>query len=76
MNEKILCKFGWLVYVYILKWFFHYKILVLKLYVKGVNFSICFLLIINVSRETIKILIVAFEKYEIRFKIRFNHIIC
>ena len=24
----------------------------LKLYVKGVNFSICFLLIINVSRET------------------------
>ena len=32
--------------------FFTIKFLVLKLYVKGVNFSICFLLIINVSRET------------------------
>ena len=48
--------------------FFTIKFLVLKLYVKGVNFSICFLLIINVSRETIKILIVVFAKYKIRFK--------
>lgn len=46
--------------------FFTIKFLVLKLYVKGVNFSICFLSIINVSRETIKILIEAFEKYEIK----------
>ena len=44
------------------------KFLVLKLYVKEVNFSIYFLSIINVSRETIKILIVVFEKYKIRFK--------
>lgn len=32
--------------------FFTIKFLVLKLYVKGVNFSVYFLLIINVSRET------------------------
>ena len=34
--------------------FFTIKFLVLKLYVKGVNFSICFLSIINVSRETFR----------------------
>ena len=32
--------------------FFTINFLVLKLYVKGVNFSVYFLLIINVSRET------------------------
>ena len=45
--------------------FFTINFLVLKLYVKGVNFSICYLSIINVSRETIRILIEAFEKYKI-----------
>ena len=41
----------WYIFIY-QSVFFTIKFLVLKLYVKGVNFSICFLLIINVSRET------------------------
>lgn len=49
-------------------YFFVIKFFVLKLYVKGVNFSIYFLSIIIVSREIIKILMVVFEKYKIWFK--------
>ena len=49
-------------------YFFIIKFFVLKLYVKGVNFSIYFLSIIIVSREIIKILMVVFEKYKIWFK--------